>query len=90
MKVTVYVQWSEQKVYSESEYEKEINRRVEKFCADDTNFKKWLDEHYSPLELYNLKDNQKEGVRKAFLKDARDIEENTGFGWFCDVFTIEI
>lgn len=90
MKVIVYVNWKERKVYSESEYEEEISLRVEKFCADDTNFKEWLDMHYDSLELYNLEGNQKEEVRKAFLKDAREVEEDSGFGWDCDVFTFEV
>ena len=90
MKVTVYVNWSEQEVFSEDEYKKELDRRVEEFCADDVNFGEWLDTHYDSLELYNLQDDQKEEVRKAFFDDVRDEEENGGFGYYCEDFTLEI
>ena len=90
MKVTVYVNWNEHKVFSEDEYKKELNRRIEKFCADDANFEDWLDANYTALELYNLENDQKEKIRKAFLEDARDAEEDGGFGWDCEDFTLEI
>lgn len=90
MKVTVYVNWNEQKILTENEYKEEINRCAEDFCADDNNFEEWLDMHYDPLELYNLEGNQKDEVRKAFFDYARDEEEDSGFGWDCEEFTFEI
>lgn len=70
MKVTVYVNWNERKVFSEDGYKEEINRRAEDFCADDDNFEEQLDRNYTSLELYNLKDNQKKELRKAFFDYA--------------------
>ena len=90
MKVTVYVNWNERKVFSEDGYKEEINRRAEDFCADDDNFEEWLDRNYTSLELYNLKDNQKNELRKAFF-DYALCEEGLGdFGWYCEGFTFEI
>lgn len=90
MKVTVYVNWNEQKVMTEEKYNEEITRRAEEFCKEDENFANWLDENYSTLELYNIEGKQREEVRRAFLKFARDEEENGGFGWCCEEFTFEI
>mgnify|MGYP004463520983 CR=1 FL=1 len=90
MKVTIYVNWIEQRVMTEDEYNKEINRRVKEFCEDEDNFEDWLDANYSTLELYRIEGKQKEEVRKEFLRTTRDDEENGGFGWQCEEFTFEI
>lgn len=90
MKVTVYVDWNEQKVYSESEYEEEINRSAEEFCEDNDNFAEWLEANYTTIEMFSLEGKQKEEARKAFLEYARGQEENGGLGWRCDEFTFEI
>lgn len=88
MKVTIYVNWNEHKVYSESEYEVEIIRRVEEFCEDNDNFAEWLEANYSTIEIFNLE--EKEEVYQAFRECVRCEEENAGFGWYCEEFTFEI
>ena len=90
MKVTVYVNWDEQKVYSESEYEIEIIHRVEEFCKDNNNFAEWLEENYSTIEIFNFGGKQKEEARQAFWEYAQCQEKNVGFGWYCEKFTFEI
>ena len=90
MKVTVYVNWDEQKVYSESEYEIEIIHRVEEFCEDNDNFAEWLKANYSVIEMFNLEGKQKEEARQAFWEYAQCQEKNVGFGWYCEKFTFEI
>ena len=90
MKVTVYVNWNEQKVYSESEYEVELINRVEEFCEDNDNFAEWLEENYSTIEIFNLESKQKEKAYQAFREYVRGKEENYGFGWYCEEFTFEI
>lgn len=67
MKVTVYVNWNEQEVYSESEYEVEIIHRVEEFCENDDNFAEWLKANYSAIEMFNLEGKQKEEALQSLL-----------------------
>ena len=90
MKVTVYVNWNEQKVYSESEYEVEVIHRIEEFCEDNDNFVEWLEANYTTIEMFNLEGEQKEEARQAFWEYAQCQEENVGFGWDCEKFTFEI
>ena len=90
MKVTVHVNCNERKIFTENEYKEAINRRAEDFCAVNANLADWLEEHYTLLDLYYLKDSQKEELHKAFFDYARDEEDNGGFGWYCEEFTFEI
>lgn len=90
MKVTVYVNWNEQKILTENEYKEELNRRAEDFCADDASLADWLEEHYNFLDLYYLKDSQKEEVRKAFFEESRNYEEDWGFGNKYEKFTFKV
>lgn len=90
MKVTIYVNWNEHKVMTEDEYNEEMNRRVKRFCEDDANFLEWLEANYTAIEMFDMGGRQKKEVREAFLEYARDEEENSGFGWYCEEFTFEI
>lgn len=90
MKVTIYVNWNEQKVMTEDEYNKELDLHAEEYCEDNDNFAEWLEANYTAIEMFSMEGKQKEEVRKAFLEYARDQEESGGFGWCCEDFTFEI
>ena len=90
MTVTVYVNWTEEKFFTEKEYKEELERRAKRYCEDERNFADWLEDHYTITEMYNMEGKQKMEVREAFLKDAIEEEEDGGFGFYCEEFTFEI
>lgn len=88
MKVNIYINWEEQKVYSEEEYREAIVEEVEE-NLDDWG-EEWLEEHYSTWELFNLQESEKLNIKEQ-MKDelvSYAISERINSEW--DIVRIEI
>lgn len=88
MKINIYVNWEEQKVYSEEEYREAIVEEVEENLNDWG--EEWLEEHYSTWELFNLQESEKLNIEEQ-MKDelvSYAISERINSGW--DIIKVEI
>ena len=88
MKVNIYVNWEERKVYSGQEYIDAVIEEVEENLSKwgET----WLEEHYSTWELFNLQESEKLNIEEQ-MKDelvSYAINERTNSEW--DIIKVEI
>ena len=88
MKVNVYVNWNEQRVYNEEGFLEEMRIEVEDNFNDWAN--DWLNEHYSAYDLFYLTDEDKEKIEEKMKEDLLQgtIDDRIGYEW--EVATIEI
>ena len=88
MKVNVYVNWNEQRVYNEEGFLKEMRIEVEDNFNDWAN--DWLNEHYTAYDLFYLTDKDKEKIEIEMKEELLQgtIDDNLGYHW--TVETIEI
>ena len=56
MKVKIYIDWENQAVYSERDFNR--NREYYENDFEDDQFEDWLSWTYTPIELYNIGKNQ--------------------------------
>ena len=88
MKVNVYVNWNEQRVYNEEGFLEEMRIEVEDNFNDWAN--DWLNEHYTAYDLFYLTDEDKEKIEIEMKEDLLQgtIDDRIGYEW--EVATIEI
>lgn len=88
MKVNVYVNWNEQRVYNEEGFLEEMRIEVEDNFNDWAN--DWLNEHYTAYDLFYLTDEDKEKIETEMKEDLLQgtIDDRIGYEW--EVATIEI
>ena len=88
MKVNVYVNWNEQKVYDYEAFLEEMQNEVDNYYDDWA--EEWLDEHYGSLELFNLTDSEKEEIENRIKDELIQDVANDRIGYEWDIKTIEI
>lgn len=88
MKVNVYVNWNEQRVYNEEGFLEEMRIEVDDNFNDWAN--DWLNEHYTAYDLFYLTDEDKEEIEEKMKEDLLQgtIDDRIGYEW--EVATIEI
>lgn len=88
MKINVYVNWNEQRVYNEEGFLEEMRIEVEDNFNDWAN--DWLNEHYTAYDLFYLTDEDKEKIEIEMKEDLLQgtIDDRIGYEW--EVATIEI
>ena len=82
MKATIYIDWDEEKVYTQRDIEEMIAEEVCEIVSNKDNFSDWLEEDcfFSAREIFNFTPEQKEQVfdkwREECQKRAKDrVEE---------------
>ena len=72
MKVTVFVNWSDNVILTEKDLEKEIEfGTLERFNESDF-FDEWLDRNFDPSEIFDLTESEKETHRNRFKDYCRE------------------
>ena len=76
MKVIVYVDWAENTILSEKDFEKEVLSEADERFDDSDFFGEWLSRNFDPSEVFSFTEAEKETQRARFkeycLEDARD------------------
>lgn len=76
MKITVYVDWSENVILSEADFEKEVLSEADERFDNSDFFGEWLSRNFDPSEVFSFTEPEKEAQRARFkeycLEDARD------------------
>ena len=88
MKVNVYVNWEDRKVYTEEEYLNAIAEEVEENL--DEWGETWLEEHYDTWELFNLQDSEKDEIEQKMKDELIHDTFNDRLSYEWEVKTIDI
>ena len=75
MKVTVYVNWSENKILSKKDFEKEVLSEADERFDDSDFFDEWLDRNFYPSEIFHFTESEKEEERARFREYCREDAE---------------
>lgn len=78
--VVIYVNWNDEDIISEAEYEAKLEEEANISAADTYQFGQWLHEHYNADEIWDMSDGEKEEVKADWLKYCREcMEEELGY-----------
>ena len=74
MTIKVYVDWSEEEIINEAEYEKILKEEVKELMDDNWEFNCWLGEveGYSLADIFHFSDKDKQKVRAAWEKQCTE------------------
>jgi hypothetical protein len=72
MKVTVFVLWSENRILTEAEFEKEIEFETLERFEDSDFFDEWLDRNFDPSEIFSFTESEKETHRNRYKEYCRE------------------
>lgn len=75
MKVTVYVDWSENCILTEKDFEKEVEAEILERFDDSDFFDEWLDRNFDPSEIFHFTESEKEEERARFREYCREDAE---------------
>lgn len=72
MIVKPYVNWNKGAILNEKQAQETIENEYYSNATNPDNFNKWLSENYSPISLFYMSENEKEGIRADFMKEMED------------------
>lgn len=72
MKVKVYVDWNEHKIYSEKEVRAREKKIAGSYFDDEDGFSDWLDENFSGIEIFKMTEDDKEAAKNSYKDACRD------------------
>ena len=87
MKVTLYVDWSENTILSEADFEKEVLSEADERFDDSDFFDEWLDRNFDPSEVFSFTESEKETHRNRYKEYCR---EEAKMALFEEYETIEL
>jgi hypothetical protein len=90
---TVYVNWKEQDILTEKEYEERIDARVKVILNDEKAFRGWKEEYlesnYKTCEIFDFTEEDKEKVLADIKSDILDwVADEMGYSY--DEITLDI
>ena len=72
MKVTVFVNWCENTILTEKDFENEIESETLERFDDSDYFDEWLDRNFDPSEIFSFTESEKEAHRNRFKEYCRE------------------
>jgi hypothetical protein len=72
MKVTVFVLWSENRILTEAEFEKEVEFETLERFEDSDFFDEWLDRNFDSSEIFNFTESEKNAQRNRYREYCRE------------------
>lgn len=71
MKVTVFVNWSENVILTEKDFEKGVEAETLGRFEDSDFFDEWLDRNFDPSEVFSFTESEKETHRNRYKEYCR-------------------
>ena len=71
MKVTVFVNWCENVILTEKDFEKEVEYETLERFEDSEFFDEWLDRNFDSSEVFYFTESEKEEERARFKEYCR-------------------
>lgn len=76
----VYVNWDNEEIISEAEYEAKLEEEANALADDIYQFREWLNEHYTADYIWDMNEAEKEEVKADWLKYCREgAKEELGY-----------
>lgn len=72
MTVKLYVDWSDLVILSEKQAQETVTNEYCSAATSDNNFNDWLFEKYAHVDLFNMKEDEKERLRTKFLEEMKE------------------
>ena len=72
MTVTVFVNWSENVILTEKDFEKEVEAETLERFDDSDFFDEWLDRNFDPSEVFSFTESEKETHRTRYKEYCRE------------------
>lgn len=64
--VQIYINWNEQEVMTQEEYERIRDDRLDEKLQDDWEFNEWLAGEYNLYEIFSMSEDEKDEVRERY------------------------
>lgn len=64
--VQVYINWNEQQIMTQEEYERIKEERLDEKLQDDWDFNEWLAGEYNLNEIFDMNEDEKDEVRERY------------------------
>lgn len=72
MTITIYVDWSENRILTEKDLEKEIEFETLERFDDSDFFDEWLDRNFDTSEIFNFTESEKNTQRNRYREYCRE------------------
>ena len=72
MTVKLYVDFSDCVILSEKQAQEIVSNEYYSTATSDNNFNDWLFEKYDHVDLFNMKEDEKERLRTEFLEEMKE------------------
>jgi hypothetical protein len=72
MKVTVFVNWSENVILTEKDFEKAVEAETLERFEDSDFFDEWLARNFDPSEIFSFTESEKETHRNRYKEYCRE------------------
>lgn len=80
MMVKLYIDWSGGKILSEKQAQETVENEYYNHATNDYNFNEWLSENYDYIDLFNMREDEKEKIRATFMEKMKE----TAWEYFTD------
>ena len=89
MKVKMYIDWENQNLYTEADYEKAIEAEMNELKEWDYTFEDYLNEKFTTSEIFCMSCVEKTAVECAFLASLRE-EAESAFADRCEMVLVTV
>jgi hypothetical protein len=72
MTIKVFVDWWNEEILTEEEYNKRAREMAEDFRTSDYNFSEFLEEHYSHRELWDANEKERAKIMEHWVDKCLD------------------
>ena len=84
--VNIYINWNEQQIMTQEEYERIRDDRLDEKLQDDWDFNEWLAGEYNLYEVFSMDEDEKDEARERYTAWCEECVED---GMRDDGYTIE-
>lgn len=89
MMVKVYINWEEEEVLSEKEYDAKVAEKAKEIAEDMDELSEFLDDCYTTGSVYRFTPEERAEVDKRFAKHCKELAEEWGDETYAE-HTIEL
>lgn len=66
--ISIYINWNEQQIMTQEEYDRIKEERLDERLQDDWEFREWLEGEYSIVEVFDMGEFERDEVRERYTE----------------------
>lgn len=74
--ISIYINWNEQEIMTQEEYERIKNDRLDEKLQDDWDFNEWLAGEYNLYEVFSMDEYEKDEARERYTAWCAECVED--------------